>query len=268
MNGALSTAGNIPHLGEYLALASAVVWAVAVILFRISGKTVSPFALNLFKNAVALVLFLPLLLLLGKPLLPAAPAADYGLLLGSGFLGIAVSDTLFLMALNLLGASLLAIVDCVYSPFIIVLSYFFLGERLNPWQFSGVLLIAAAIAVMAWKGARENGTAPPARPLPGHRPGRPGHAHRRRRHRHDQADARPYRRLLGHGHEARRRDRRPRPLPALPPEAPDGPRAAPRPLAMEGPGPGLGVGLLPFAPLLGRRDEVHPGLRSPRSSTR
>jgi drug/metabolite transporter (DMT)-like permease len=160
MNGVLPVAVSIPHLGEYLALASAVVWAIAVILFRISGKTVPPFALNLFKNAVALVLFVPLLLLLGKPLLPAAPATDYVLLLGSGLLGIAISDTLFFMALNLLGASLIAIVDCVYSPFIIVLSYFFLGERLNPWQFSGVLLIAAAIAVMAWKGTLENGKLP------------------------------------------------------------------------------------------------------------
>jgi len=160
MSGIMSSAGNIPHLGEILALASAVVWAVAVILFRISGKTVSPFALNLFKNTVALLLFLPLLPLLGKPFLPAASAADYALLLFSGFLGIAVSDTLFLTALNLLGASLLAIVDCVYSPYIIVLSYVFLGERLNPWQFLGVLLIAAAIAVMGWKSTGENGKLP------------------------------------------------------------------------------------------------------------
>ena len=160
MSGIMSSAGNIPHLGEFLALASAAVWAVAVILFRISGRTISPFALNLFKNTLALLLFLPLLPLLGKPFLPAASAADYALLLISGFLGIAVSDTLFLTALNLLGASLLAIIDCVYSPFIIVLSYFFLGERLNPWQFLGVLLIAAAIAVMAWKSTGENGKVP------------------------------------------------------------------------------------------------------------
>jgi drug/metabolite transporter (DMT)-like permease len=160
VSGILSSAGNIPHLGEFLALASALVWAVAVILFRISGKTVSPFALNLFKNTVALLLFLPLLPLLGRPLLPGASAMDYVLLLVSGFLGIAISDTLFLTALNLLGASLLAIVDCVYSPFIIVLSYIFLGERLNPWQFLGVLLIAAAIAVMAWKSTGENGKVP------------------------------------------------------------------------------------------------------------
>jgi len=160
MGGIMSSAGNIPHLGEFLALASAAVWAVAVILFRISGKTISPFALNLFKNSVGLLLFLPLLPLLGKPFLPAASAADYALLLASGFLGIAVSDTLFFTALNLLGASLLAIVDCVYSPFIIVLSYVFLGERLNPWQFLGVLLIAAAIAVMGWKSTGENGKLP------------------------------------------------------------------------------------------------------------
>jgi drug/metabolite transporter (DMT)-like permease len=160
VNSIVSSVGNIPRLGEFLALASALVWAVAVILFRISGKTVSPFALNLFKNTVALLLFLPLLPLLGVPFLPAASAEDYVLLLVSGFLGIAISDTLFLTALNMLGASLLAIVDCVYSPFIIVLSYVFLGERLNPWQFLGVLLIAAAIAVMAWKSTGENGKVP------------------------------------------------------------------------------------------------------------
>lgn len=160
MNEATAATAGIPHLGEILALASAVVWAVAVILFRVSGRTVGPFALNLFKNAIALLLFLPLLPLLGRPLFPGAPAADYALLLASGFLGIAVSDTLFFTSLNILGASLMAIVDCVYSPFIIILSFVFLGERLEPWQFVGVLFIASALGIMAWKGAAENGRIP------------------------------------------------------------------------------------------------------------
>jgi len=160
MNEAVSATASLPHLGEILALASAVVWAIAVVLFRISGRTVGPFALNLYKNAVALVLFVPLLPALGLPVLPSVPASDYVLLLASGFLGIAVSDTLFFTSLNILGASLLAIVDCVYSPFIIILSFAFLGERLNPWQLLGVVLIASAIGIMAWKSGGENGKIP------------------------------------------------------------------------------------------------------------
>jgi drug/metabolite transporter (DMT)-like permease len=74
-----------------------------------------------------------------------------GLLLLSGFLGIAVSDTLFFMSLNILGASSTAIVDCFYSPFVIVLSYVFLSERLNGWQLSGVLLIITAVLTIARK---------------------------------------------------------------------------------------------------------------------
>jgi len=157
MNAIASTIENLPHLGEILALASAVVWAVAVILFRISGKDVHPIGLNLFKSVFALLLLLAVMPLLHKPLFPDATLTQAGLLLLSGFLGIAVSDTLFLMSLNILGASLAAIVDCFYSPFVIILSYVFLSERLNGWQLSGVLLIITAVLTIARKSRGENG---------------------------------------------------------------------------------------------------------------
>ena len=124
-------------LGEILALASGLVWAVAVVLFRVSGRRIHPIGLNLAKNVLALAFIVPTLLVLGEPLFPAVPAATVGLLLLSGVLGIAVSDTLFFHALNRLGASLTAIVDCFYSPFVIALSFVLLGERLTPIQLLG-----------------------------------------------------------------------------------------------------------------------------------
>jgi len=151
MNAIAATIEHLPHLGETLALASAVVWAVAVILFRVSGKDVHPIGLNLFKNLFALLLLLAVMPLLHKPLFPDATLTETGLLLLSGFLGIAVSDTLFFMSLNIVGASLAAIVDCFYSPFVIILSYVFLSERLNGWQLSGVLLIITAVLTIARK---------------------------------------------------------------------------------------------------------------------
>jgi drug/metabolite transporter (DMT)-like permease len=157
MNAIAATIEHLPHLGETLALASAIVWAVAVILFRISGKDVHPIGLNLFKNLFALLLLAAVMPVLHKPLFPDATLTQIGLLLLSGFLGIAVSDTLFFMSLNILGAGLAAIVDCFYSPFVIILSYVFLSERLNGWQLSGVLLIITAILTVARKSRGENG---------------------------------------------------------------------------------------------------------------
>ena len=151
MNGLLDSIRELSHLGEFLALGSAAVWAVAVILFRVGGKSVHPLALNLFKNIFGILLLAPTMILLGKPLLPAASSQDYLLFVLSGVLGIAVSDTLLFWTLNLLGASLTAIVECLYSPFIIGLSYVFLGERMNGRQLLGVALIVSAVLTISGK---------------------------------------------------------------------------------------------------------------------
>ena len=147
--------GSFRSLGEILALASGVAWAVAVVLFRVSGRSIHPVGLNLGKNVLGLVLIVPTLLLLGEPLAPAVPASATGLLLLSGVLGIAVSDTLFFNALNRLGASLTAIVDCFYSPFVIALSFLLLGERLSLVQLAGAALVVSAILTVSKEGKIE-----------------------------------------------------------------------------------------------------------------
>lgn len=128
-----------------MALIVALVWAVAVILFKKSGETAHPVALNTLKNVVAVALLIPTMLLMGESLLVEAPADHYWLMIAGGVLGISLSDTLFFKSLNLLGASRMAIVDCLYSPFIIILSVFFLGETLSWLQLLGVLAIVGAV---------------------------------------------------------------------------------------------------------------------------
>jgi drug/metabolite transporter (DMT)-like permease len=142
-------------LGEILALGSALAWAVAVILFRISGRRIHPIGLNLAKNILALLAMVPTLLFLGETFAPAIPFSTVGLLLLSGVLGIAVSDTLFFYALNRLGASLTAIVDCFYSPFVIALSFALLGERLTFVQLAGAALVVSAVLTLSKEGKLE-----------------------------------------------------------------------------------------------------------------
>ena len=44
-------------IGSSLALITAMSWAAGVIFFKKSGESMSPFALNFFKNTVAVALF-------------------------------------------------------------------------------------------------------------------------------------------------------------------------------------------------------------------
>jgi len=130
-----------------LALLCAIIWAVAVIMFRKSGETIHPLALNVFKNLLAFVLFLPTMGILGEPVLRPAPIGEYLLLLLSGVLGLGLGDTLFFVSLNYLGAGLTSIVGCLYSPFIIALAVLYLGETLAPLQIVGAASIIAAILI-------------------------------------------------------------------------------------------------------------------------
>jgi len=144
---------SIPYIGEILSLLTAVFWAVAVILFKKSGETVHPIGLNLFKNALGVLLLLVTLSIFKVPVFQQIPLADYGLLMLSGAIGIGIGDTLLFACLNLLGAGLTAIVDCLYSPFIIVLAVLFLGERLTFLQiFGAVLVILAVLTVSLMQG--------------------------------------------------------------------------------------------------------------------
>lgn len=133
------------YLGEAMALLTAITWAFAVILFKKSGETVNPIGLNLFKNVLAAILFIPTAWLFGETLLRPVPFNEYLLLFLSGALGIGVADTLFFKSLNALGAGRSAIVDCLYSPFIIGLSMLWLGETLSLWQLFGVTMIVSAV---------------------------------------------------------------------------------------------------------------------------
>lgn len=136
----------IPHIGEILSLASAVVWALAVILFRIAGDKIHPLVMNLFKNMLALVLLAATAAVIGGA--PSLPPKTFLIFILSGVLGIALSDWLFFTALVKLGAELTAIVDCAYSPFVIGLSFLFLGERMNGVQVAGVVLIVGAVILI------------------------------------------------------------------------------------------------------------------------
>ena len=132
-------------LGASLALGSAAIWAVSVILFK-KSEAASPTALNLYKNTSASILLLLTLVFTGVEL-DGLSTHDVMLLSISGILGISLADTLVFTALRKLGASMLSIVDLLYAPTITLLSVLFLGESLSPMFALGALLIVGGVAI-------------------------------------------------------------------------------------------------------------------------
>ncbi|MCG8614666.1 MAG: DMT family transporter [Desulfobacterales bacterium] len=134
-------------LGSVFALSSAFFWALAVILFKKAGNTFSPISLNIYKSVVAFVLIGITMVVLGIPFFPDVGFRAWGLLILSGFVGITLADICFFTALNRLGAGMVAVVECLYLPNVLLFSFLLLNERLSTVGIIGSMLVLSAVAV-------------------------------------------------------------------------------------------------------------------------
>jgi drug/metabolite transporter (DMT)-like permease len=136
-------------LGEILSLLSAIAWAFGVILYRRLGESLPPLTLNFLKNSLVLGMLVPVVLLVHGIAPPTFSATQFAIAFASGVIGLALADTLYFRALNELGAGRMGIIGNLYSPFVILLSFLFLGERLSAMQGLGFVLVSAGVALVA-----------------------------------------------------------------------------------------------------------------------
>lgn len=140
-------------LGELLSLLSSMAWAVGVILYRQLGQQLPPLSLTLLKNALVLGMLAISVPLLHGTHVPDFTADQVAIALASGVIGIAVADTLYLRALNQLGAGRMGVLGNVYSPAVIALGFVFLDERLSALQLSGFALVTLGVSLVAERRA-------------------------------------------------------------------------------------------------------------------
>ncbi len=142
-----------PFVGEVCALGAALCWALALIMFKKTGEHVSALALNLFKNVVGLVLLCLTLLVapVDEQALASATTRDVLILCFSGVVGIAIADTLLLEALRVLGVGLISIVECLYSPFVLLFAFLLLAEPLTTSHYVGGALIIVGVLIASRK---------------------------------------------------------------------------------------------------------------------
>jgi drug/metabolite transporter (DMT)-like permease len=153
--------------GELCSILSALAWAIGLMFYRQLGARLPPLQLNFLKNLLVLAMLLPAIPLLHGLAVPHFTGTQLAAAIASGVLGIGVADTLYFRALNELGAGRMGILGNFYSPFVIVLSVLFLGERLVPAQLAGFALVTAGVWVAAWPRAVAGGLAPGIAPVVG-----------------------------------------------------------------------------------------------------
>jgi drug/metabolite transporter (DMT)-like permease len=150
-------------VGELFALLAAFTWACALVLFKRGGDTLSPMALNLFKNLFSLCLLVVTVALTGSFLQPFSTLeqSDLWLLMASGVLGIAIADSFLFASLKRIGVTRTAIVDCLFSPSVLFCSWFLLGESIGWLHFAGASLIISGILFSALRKEPEVGPSTP-----------------------------------------------------------------------------------------------------------
>jgi drug/metabolite transporter (DMT)-like permease len=148
-------------LGYVLAITCAIVWSLSIILLKKSGARIHPLALNLGKNVIGLILMLLTAWIMeGGVTIP--PARETFLLLLSGFLGIGIADGFVLRAMQHLHASHVGILECLFAPFVIILSVLFLDEKPTLTMLIGGALIVGSLLFVSPPPASESESKMPA----------------------------------------------------------------------------------------------------------
>jgi drug/metabolite transporter (DMT)-like permease len=137
----------VPYLGEFCALVAPLCWSVAIVFYRRSSVAAPAQSMTLFKNTLATLLLLATMAAAGISFPTDRSAFDWARLAASGILGLAVGDTLLFLALARIGAARVAIVDTVYAPAVVGLSFLFLGDTLGLAFLAGAAMVLGGVLI-------------------------------------------------------------------------------------------------------------------------
>lgn len=139
--------------GEIFSLMAAIFWSIAVVIFKSLSHKVSPFLINALKNTIALICFSILLIYLKIPFWNENFTRVESIkFIISGLLGMGIADAVFIYALSLVGASRIAILNCLEPLVIYFLSLLFLSSmELNNLEAMGFLIVIISIMIISYE---------------------------------------------------------------------------------------------------------------------
>ena len=144
---------SISHLlGAIAALTSALLWAVAAVLFGQIGREMTAKAMNLAKGLVALVCLV--IFIFPDPFAELRQEAFWMLAL-SGLLGICIGDTLYLLSIQRLGARLTLLVGTLIPVVTAVAAVFLFQEFMGMSAYLSLMLTVFGVSYVLWSKAEK-----------------------------------------------------------------------------------------------------------------
>ena len=141
-----------PFLGESVCLIAALLWAVAVVLFRGPIAAWGPRTANLIKCLLGTVLLALTLPFFGGPAAySVASTRDLVLIFLSGLVGLTIGDTLLFAAIGRLGAHRTLVLGTSAPVFAGLLAAAG-GERLTAGQLAGAAVVLGGVAIVVGPG--------------------------------------------------------------------------------------------------------------------
>ena len=138
------------------ALGSAATWGLGSLLFSriLKGESrVGANAANLYKNTLAVLLFLCILAAVGEGF---PDGARVPILLASGALGFALGDTLYFGALPRAGVQTTAVVCQIHVPAVVLLDWLIYGRMLEARSLACIPLVLAGVLLVVFdRGASQ-----------------------------------------------------------------------------------------------------------------
>ena len=139
--------------GELAALATAVCWTMTALNFEAAGKRVGSLPVNIIRLAQAFVFIsLYTFFVYGRLLETDIPAAGLNWLLLSGFVGFFLGDLFLFQAFVEIGSRIAMLVMSFAPPLTALLGWVFLDQTMTGWDFVGMVLVVAGIALVVLKG--------------------------------------------------------------------------------------------------------------------
>ena len=146
------------YSGVLFALAASILWSITVVLVKPITNHLSPFLINPIKNSIGFILFFLLFIITGSPLWYSNLFShEYVIILISGSLGMFLGDTIFIYALNKIGANRVAIVDA-FSPLVIYSYSIWLlpNQSLSFMQIIGFMITIIGLIILTYENDYEN----------------------------------------------------------------------------------------------------------------
>ena len=141
------------YYGISFAILASILWSITVTLIKPITKNISPFLINPIKNSIGLLLFATLFIIMNIPFwYNHLYNYEYIIILISGSLGMVLGDTIFIYALNKIGANRVAIVDA-FSP-VVIYSYSLLllpNQSLEFLQILGFIITIAGLLILTYE---------------------------------------------------------------------------------------------------------------------